>query len=83
MAALIDSSVLIAAERGQVDFDVISARYAEEDVAISAVTASELLHCLYGTRTPSSLAVASNCGNGASSWNQLANGLSSALRAPS
>ena len=51
MATLIDSSVLIAAERGQLDLDTISARYAEEDVAISAVTASELLHGLHRART--------------------------------
>jgi predicted nucleic acid-binding protein len=44
MATLIDSSVLIAAERGQLNFDEIATRYEEEDVAISAVTASELLH---------------------------------------
>ena len=51
MATLIDSSVLIAAERGQLDFDNISARYAEEDVAISAVTASEFLHGVHRART--------------------------------
>ena len=51
MATLIDSSVLIAAERGQLDLDDISARYAEDDVAISAVTASELLHGLHRART--------------------------------
>ena len=49
MATLIDSSVLIAAERGQLDFDAIAA---EEDVAISAVTASELLHGVHRARTP-------------------------------
>jgi tRNA(fMet)-specific endonuclease VapC len=51
MATLIDSSVLIAAERGQLDFDDISAHYAKEDVAISAVTASELLHGVHRART--------------------------------
>ncbi len=51
MATLIDSSVLIAAERGLLDLDDISARYAKEDVAMSAVTASELLHGLYRART--------------------------------
>jgi tRNA(fMet)-specific endonuclease VapC len=51
MAALIDSSVLIAAERGELNFDRIAARYAEEDVAISAVTASELLHGVHRART--------------------------------
>src|SRR5216684_6380223 len=51
METLIDSSVLIAAERGQLDLDNISARYAEEDIAISAVTASELLHGVHRART--------------------------------
>src|SRR5216683_2008749 len=51
MATLIDSSVLIAAERGRLQFDEIAARYAEEDVAISAVSASELLHGVHRART--------------------------------
>jgi predicted nucleic acid-binding protein len=51
MATLIDSSVLIAAERGDLALDTFSARYAEEDVAISAVTASELLHGVHRART--------------------------------
>jgi tRNA(fMet)-specific endonuclease VapC len=53
MAALIDSSVLIAAERGDLALEDFSARYGEEDVAISAVTASELLHGVHRARTPS------------------------------
>jgi tRNA(fMet)-specific endonuclease VapC len=52
MATLIDSSVLIAAERGDLALDAFSARYAQEDVAISAVTASELLHGVHRARTP-------------------------------
>ena len=52
MATLIDSSVLIAMERGDLAGDAITARYAGEDVAISAVTASELLHGVYRARTP-------------------------------
>jgi len=51
MATLIDSSVLIAAERGQLNFDDFAARYAQDDVAISAVTASELLHGVHRART--------------------------------
>jgi predicted nucleic acid-binding protein len=51
MATLIDSSVLIAAERGHLGFDEISARFAEDDVAISSVTASELLDGLDRERT--------------------------------
>ena len=50
MATLIDSSVLIAVERGHLSFDYIAARYAAEDVAISAVTASELLHGVHRSR---------------------------------
>lgn len=52
MAALIDSSVLIAVERGNLAVDAITAHYAEEDVAISAVSASELLHGVHRARTP-------------------------------
>jgi len=51
MATLIDSSVLIAAERGDLSLDAFTVRYAEEDVAISAVTASELLHGVHRART--------------------------------
>lgn len=51
MATLIDSSVLIAAERGDLDLDDLIARYAEEDVAISAITASELLHGVHRAKT--------------------------------
>jgi tRNA(fMet)-specific endonuclease VapC len=51
MATLIDSSVLIAAERGELGLDALLARYAEEDVAISAMTASELLHGVHRART--------------------------------
>ncbi|MGO9056882.1 MAG: PIN domain-containing protein [Candidatus Binataceae bacterium] len=51
MATLIDSSVLIAAEPGHLDFDELLAQYAEEDVAISAVTASELMHGVHRART--------------------------------
>jgi tRNA(fMet)-specific endonuclease VapC len=51
MATLIDSNELIAAERGQLNFEEISSRFAEDDIAISAVTASELLHGLYRART--------------------------------
>jgi len=52
MAALIDSSVLIAVERGDLSTDAIATGYAAEDVAVSAVTASELLHGVHRARTP-------------------------------
>lgn len=51
MAVLIDSSVLIAFERGALKAAAIMARYAEEEVALSAVTASELLHGVHRAKT--------------------------------
>jgi predicted nucleic acid-binding protein len=42
--ALIDSSVLIAAERGSLDLGALEREYAHVDFAIAAITASELLH---------------------------------------
>jgi tRNA(fMet)-specific endonuclease VapC len=51
MAALIDSSILIAAERGELSLDRLAARYAAQEVAISAVTASELLHGVHRAST--------------------------------
>lgn len=44
MGYLIDSSVLIAGERQTIDLPGLMQRYDSEPVAISAVTASELLH---------------------------------------
>jgi predicted nucleic acid-binding protein len=52
MGALIDSSVLIAAERGQLDLEALLAEHAQEDFAISAISASELLHGVHRARTP-------------------------------
>jgi len=52
MGALIDSSVLIAGERGQLDLEALLAEHAQEDFAISAVSASELLHGVHRARTP-------------------------------
>ena len=43
MDVVIDSSVLIAAERGQLDLDRVPA-YRSLEVAIAAITASEMLH---------------------------------------
>ncbi|HEU4344698.1 MAG TPA: type II toxin-antitoxin system VapC family toxin [Candidatus Binatia bacterium] len=51
MGIVIDSSVLIAWERDQLDLETRIASYAEEDFAISAVTASELLHGVHRART--------------------------------
>jgi len=44
MGSLIDSSVLIAAERGKLDLSALLSESPDWLVAISAVTASELLH---------------------------------------
>ena len=47
MGALVDSSVLIAAERGQLGIDKVADLFADEDLALSAVTATELLHGIH------------------------------------
>ncbi|HET9466947.1 MAG TPA: PIN domain-containing protein [Vicinamibacterales bacterium] len=44
MGILIDSSSLIAAERGELDLEAALGHALDEDVAIAAITASELLH---------------------------------------
>ena len=44
MGTLIDTSSLIAAERGELDLDKVLRESFDDDVAIAAVTASELLH---------------------------------------
>ncbi len=44
MGTLIDSSILVAAERRTLDLDAAIAGYAEDPVGIAAITASELLH---------------------------------------
>ena len=49
MATLIDTSVLIAAERGVLDLPALLAGYTEEEFLLSAITASELLHGLHRT----------------------------------
>ena len=51
MGIVIDSSVLIAWERDQLDLEALMAHYAEEDFAISAMTASELLHGVHRATT--------------------------------
>lgn len=51
MGTLIDSSVLVAAERGKLDLSAQLAEDASASVAISAVTASELLHGVHRAAT--------------------------------
>lgn len=51
MGTLIDSSVLIAWERGHLDLETRLREHSDEDFAISAVTASELLHGVHRATT--------------------------------
>ncbi len=44
MGLLIDSSVFVACERGQLDLATLAARRAGEEIALASITASELLH---------------------------------------
>ena len=52
MATLIDASVLIAAERGQLDLETVLAPRVDEEFALASITASEMLHGVHrATRT--------------------------------
>lgn len=51
MGLLIDSSVLIAAERGRIQLRNVIAGSGEESLAISVITASELLHGIHRAKT--------------------------------
>ncbi len=53
MGAIIDSSVLIAAERGKLDLHAALTRYGKHPIAIAAITASELLHGVHRATEPS------------------------------
>ena len=44
MGVVIDTAVLIAAERGTFDFNAFLTSLGDEPVALAAITASELLH---------------------------------------
>ena len=52
MGVVIDSSVLIAAERKKLDLDRVLRDYGDEPVAISTMTASELLHGVHRATEP-------------------------------
>lgn len=52
MGLLIDSSVFIAVERGHLSLERHLAHQEEEPVALSAITASELLHGVYRAGDP-------------------------------
>ncbi len=51
MATLVDSSVLIAAQRGQLDPEKILETHADVGLALAAVTASELIAGVHGLRS--------------------------------
>ena len=51
MGTLIDSSVLVAAERGTLDLEGTLDAHADEPVGIAAITASELLHGVHRATT--------------------------------
>jgi len=53
VGTLIDSSVLIAWERDRSEIETQLDDFAEEDFAISAITASELLHGVHRATSPS------------------------------
>jgi tRNA(fMet)-specific endonuclease VapC len=44
VGTLVDTSVLIAAQRGDIDFDALLKAQGNQDVAIATICASELLH---------------------------------------
>ena len=44
MGTLIDTSVLVAAQRGDLDFDALLKKHGDDDVAVATICASELLH---------------------------------------
>jgi predicted nucleic acid-binding protein len=44
MGALIDASVLVTAERGTLDLDDLLAARGDQEIALAAITAAEILH---------------------------------------
>ena len=51
MGTLIDTSVFIAAERGQLDVTRLAGEDEDEQLAMAAITASELLHGVHRVKT--------------------------------
>jgi len=51
VGTLIDSSVLVAAERRTLDFGAVLGARAEEPVGVASITASELLHGVHRAAT--------------------------------
>ena len=52
MGFVVDTNVLIAAERGRVDFSGLLDVYRTDALCLSAISASELLHGLHRAQTP-------------------------------
>jgi predicted nucleic acid-binding protein len=50
LAALVDTSVVIAAERGELDLDRLRESHGETGLVLAAITASELLHGVHRVR---------------------------------
>jgi tRNA(fMet)-specific endonuclease VapC len=50
VGTVIDSSVLIAVERGEIDLTAVAGASSDDEVVISAITASELLHGVHRMR---------------------------------
>jgi tRNA(fMet)-specific endonuclease VapC len=44
LGTLVDTSVLIAAQRGEIDFDALLKAPGTQDIAVATICASELLH---------------------------------------
>ena len=51
MGALVDSSVLVAAERGLLDIGSLAREHGQLELAMSVITASELLHGVHRADT--------------------------------
>jgi tRNA(fMet)-specific endonuclease VapC len=51
VGTVIDSSVLIAAERGEIDLTSVTGASPDDDVVMSAITASALLHGVHRLRS--------------------------------
>jgi len=56
VGTLIDTSVLIAAERGRLDPSAFQHESDDEEIAIAAITASELLHGIHRLKSAASRA---------------------------
>ena len=51
MGTLIDSSIIVAAERKTLDLEALLANHADDTVAFASITASELLHGVHRAST--------------------------------